>query len=126
MKIDFKSDGTPSASLSDFAQHHIPETRQQLIHEIATDILSAVADGTPIDTGRSQASWQAAADGDARNPDSETSLIQGDHQTEFSATNSVPYMAYLEYGTANHSPVAMIRTALSSASQFLSALLNRK
>ena len=101
----------------------------------AETLFQAVVDGTPINTGRLRANWQAAS-GSA--PQGETGLrgedavtreiasaasSLGDRDGEILLVNNLPYARAVEYGagtpTGWTAPAGMVRGALAEAPALL-------
>ena len=73
-----------------------------VVRKVAFDIVTEVAELTPVDTGRLRAGWRAslsvlAADGG----ESETvSVFESSSQVGIEVVNPVEYAPFVEYGTA--------------------------
>lgn len=93
-----------------------------MVRAISRRVLANAAQGTPVATGRSRAAWKDAesqlsgvqetsgsVDGSG---EGDANMTHTSATTLISATNQVPYIVYLEYGTSRRPPVAMLRNAL--------------
>lgn len=103
----------------DFQRNQLIPFRQRLVRKTARKLLQRIAQLTPVDTGRAQSSWLLAAQ--QLQPETAANTATPDLQiTEGSIgslsiitiVNQVPYMPFLELGTSQMSPFAMIRRAL--------------
>ncbi|MCA8997252.1 MAG: hypothetical protein KDA80_09700 [Planctomycetaceae bacterium] len=141
MEIEITQSGDIRERLNELANGQVPTSRRNFIQSVALQTLQETAQNNPVRTGRSRAAWNAAAnqingptetgglttasdhssdgstDGQARQSDA------GD-STEIIATNAVPYVPYLEYGTSKMAPKAMLRRALLSISRKLHSLFS--
>lgn len=99
----------------------IPAARRKLIQQLLQSSLQKIRDNTPVQTGRAQAAWEAAhrqllsesTTSNAGSTTEGTATQTNDQQTTTAeATNAVPYIVFLEYGTRRQRPVAMVRRAL--------------
>lgn len=113
----------------------LPKQRNELTRQTARDTLTQVIERNPVDTGRSRSAWVAALedlDGtppknwQGPNPhadairqgakEGDVQESQSRHQTQIVITNSVPYVAHLEYGTRRMRAFRMVRQALARKS----------
>lgn len=121
MKLEFEIDGQLPEALEQLRENGVQSARESLINDLARETLQATHDGNPVATGRSQAGWSAAlaqlggtgASGTVSS-EGQASRTDTDESTSITATNSVPYITFLEYGTSKMPPVAMLRSALAS------------
>ena len=80
----------------------LPAIASMVVRKVAFDIVTEVAELTPVDTGRLRAGWRAslsvlAADGG----ESETvSVFESSSQVGIEVVNPVEYAPFVEYGTA--------------------------
>lgn len=118
MSLQIEIEDNLTDAIKRFIENELPTARQELVNEIAADVLSNTADANPVATGRSQAAWLAAAQqlSGGGSPDGEGSITTSHEEatTLVTATNHVPYVSSLEYGTSKAAPVAMLRQALTS------------
>lgn len=126
MKIEFEIEDAVAESVRRLLEVEVPRSRQKFIDKVAAEVLSRTADGNPVRTGRSRAAWEVAASqlslstaGTASRQVNTSEECQAEvaHDAEttlVTVTNSVPYIAHLEYGTANMSPFAMLRGSLAA------------
>ena len=75
-----------------------------LIDYTVGEIHGRVTRRTPVRTGRAQAAWQRA---------------------DRTITNDTPYIGYLENGTSEIRPYAMVRTTLAETSSIIADYLSR-
>ncbi len=117
MSLEFEIEDNLTDAIKRFMEHELPTARQELVNEIAADVLSQTADANPVATGRSQNAWLAAAQqlSGGRSQEGEGRLTTSHEEatTLVTASNDVPYVHYLEYGTSKMAPVAMLRQALT-------------
>lgn len=124
MKVEINLDDEVSPQLRVLLRNKVPTARKQMETRIAGDVLSQTADSNPVQTGRSRAGWLAAAGSIGSNLDDGAILPTGEGEgsatlsedeqvTSIRATNEVPYIAYLEYGTSRMAPFAMLRQSLA-------------
>lgn len=136
MRMRFEVENRVGARLERAAGRELSEARRGMVEEAMKAALTETLQRNPVDTGRSRAAWGAAlrqlggelpadwggsqangaamAEGAARG-----SLERSDHEstTGVSASNGVPYVGFLEYGTRRMAPFAMVRRALLSVQQ---------
>ena len=128
IKLEVTIDGDAANGLRDFASRDLPQRRRKLVREAMDATLASTIDLNPIRTGRSRAAWAAAQGGieggigpqQAREGSSTT--LESEQTTELTATNSVPYITYLEYGTRKMAPVAMVRKSLLKIARRVASL----
>ncbi len=116
---------TASQKIRELKERIVPHSRQEMVNEIANDVLLNAAQGNPVKTGRSRAGWKAAAQqvsGGSSTGNSNQEGVSGEGSATSSqdrttssvnASNNVPYVTYLEYGTSRMAPVAMLRQSLA-------------
>lgn len=82
-------------------------------------LLQRIAQLTPVDTGRAQSSWLLAAQqlqpetaANTATPDLQITEGNIGSLSTITIVNQVPYMPFLELGTSQMSPFAMIRRAI--------------
>ncbi len=118
MSLQIKIEDNLTDAITRFMEDELPAARQELVNEIAADVLSQTAEANPVATGRSRNAWLSAAQqlSGGGNKEGEGSLTSSheNQTTLITATNHVPYVAYLEYGTSKAAPVSMLRQALTS------------
>lgn len=126
MKIEFEIEDAVTEAVRRLLEVEVPRARQRFVDKVAAEVLSQTADGNPVRTGRSRAAWEVAASqfslsiaGAASrsvntSADSQVEVAHDAETTLVTVTNSVPYIAHLEYGTANMSPFAMLRRSLAA------------
>lgn len=139
MKLRIEIDGQASRSLRNLAQRRLPESRKNMVRSATWRTLQQVIESHPVDTGRSAGAWSAAleqlgggspASGRGRDPaaivegrrQGSATLTEGADQTETTATNSVKYIAFLEYGTSRMAPFTMVRSALRATASTVARL----
>ncbi len=118
---------TVSQKLRDLNESTILQARQEMVQQIAQDVLANTAQRNPVDTGRSRSAWEAAAEqvsgtstgvthssGMGGSSGEGTATSASDRTTSLvSATNNVPYITHLEYGTSRMAPFSMLRESLA-------------
>lgn len=114
-------------------QRTLPARRQTLTQQLAQQVLHQTIQTNPVDTARSRAAWVAPLEqlggtppqnwqGPHPNPTairegaaaSSLTQTQTDHTTTLTVSNSVAYINYLEYGTRQSPPQAMLRRSLNT------------
>lgn len=121
MSIQIEIDDAATSALKELLNQKIPNARQEMVNQIAADVLNQTAQENPVSSGRSRAGWTAAAQRlpGATTTDSTTGgegTMTTNHDrntTSVAATNQVPYIAFLEYGTSKMAPFSMLRQALA-------------
>jgi len=129
MQIRVQVDGGDLRRLRDLARYGVPDARRRMVERGMESTLESTIQLNPVDTGRSRAAWKAALDqlrgesnglSDAGGPIAE-GVARGslNHQhdlatTTVSATNSVTYVPFLEYGTSRMTPFQMARRSLTA------------
>lgn len=126
--------------LDSLNRRELPALRRDLVDETARSVLSRTIERNPVDTARSRAGWvtglqmlggtppsawrgpspesHAIAEGQSRGTASRNDTSE---QTEISATNSVTYVNYLEFGTRSRQPIYMAWRSLLEASRSIGA-----
>jgi hypothetical protein len=142
MRISYQVTNEASRRLREIAANDAPEARTHLADEALRGALARIIATHPVRTGRSRAGWQAALDqfgggtasrGGLRGAGAAMSsagfggegFAQRDDDAEtttVSASNTVPYVPFLEYGTSRMAPFAMVRRALAEVQQLVKAL----
>ena len=132
MQIDLQVTNHATPKLRRLLRKQLPNRRRTAVEQTARDALTDTIRLNPVDTARSRAAWVAALEQLGGTPpagwqgeapvgevtaggeghaesrqDRDTSLV--------TATNSVPYIPFLEYGTSRMSPFAMVRRSLLRA-----------
>lgn len=93
------------------ARETAPDARRALVNDLQQQSLSQIVATTPVDTGRAKRGWESAAS--VRTSGEGTSdSSDGPGASLRSATNAVPYVRYLEYGTHRMAPLEIVRRAL--------------
>ncbi len=119
MKLEFTIDTGILQEIDTWTNDLLPQKRQELIKKSMQSTLADILQNTPVETGRTKNAWQQAANsassetgtGNAKSEGTSTTS-HGEDITEATATNAVPYISYLEYGTSKMPPFATIRNAL--------------
>jgi len=95
----------------------MPGIGDVLVRKIAFDVVAAVAELVPVDTGRYRAGWRVSLDVLANDGASgETvSVFQDAGVTSIRVTNPVEYAPFIEYGTATRPPGNHLALALEQA-----------
>ena len=121
MKLEFELDSQLRDALEELRDDGVAAARRTLVTDLTREVLQATHDTNPVATGRSQSAWGAALSqlGDtgsdaAGNGEGQLELAEDDQVTVISATNSVPYITFLEYGTSKMPPFAMLRSSLAA------------
>lgn len=103
----------------DFQRDQLIPFRLRLVRQTARKLLQRIAQLTPVDTGRAQSSWLLAAQqlqpetaANTSTPDLQITEGSIGSLSTITIVNQVPYMPFLELGTSQMSPFAMIRRAL--------------
>lgn len=91
----------------------VPTARTRLAGELRAAALQQIIATTPVRTGRARRGWaDAAGDGDG------SFLESGETGVSVRrATNHVPYVRFLEYGTYRMAPREIVRRALERIKQ---------
>jgi hypothetical protein len=121
MTIQIEIDDVATPALRELINQTIPNARQEMVNQIAADVLNQTAQENPVSSGRSRAGWTAAAQRlpgattTVSSTDGEGTLVSNHERNTSSvtATNHVPYIAFLEYGTSKMAPFSMLRQALA-------------
>lgn len=129
MQIRVHLDRDAARRLRERAQRDLPRSRRQLVEESLTSALQQIIETHPVETGRSRAAWEAAlsqataggASSEGGPPrgraggsrEGRLTVYDGGDITEASATNSVAYVPFIEYGTRRSAPRAIVRRALA-------------
>ena len=111
------------------ATKNMTNGKADVVETIAANLISAIIDNTPVDTGRARAGWTAYADakhvpytitgpnvtGEAISEGKSASSFQVKEISDSIAiriTNSVSYIMPLEFGHSKESPAGMVRLAM--------------
>jgi len=129
MRISVQIDGEGLRRLRELAEYEVPDARRRMVERGMEATLESTIQLNPVETGRSRAAWKAALD-QLRGGGFDASAASGpvgegmaagslDHQhdsntTTISATNSVSYVPFLEYGTSRMTPFQMVRRSLAA------------
>lgn len=91
----------------------VPTARTRLVGKLRATALQQIIATTPVRTGRARRGWaDAASDGDG------SFLESGETGVSVrTATNHVPYVRFLEYGTYRMAPREIVRRALERIKQ---------
>jgi hypothetical protein len=133
MRLEVQVVNPASASLRRIANTNLPEARRKMVDHGMRTALESTIELNPVRTGRSRAAWVAAlaklggtaAGGATSGPVSEGAALgsaaieQTQTTTAASATNSVRYVPFLEYGTSKRAPVAMARRSLAAVQEII-------
>ena len=95
----------------------MPNIADQLVRKVALDVVAAVAELAPVDTGRYRAGWRVSLEALAagEGAESETVSVFGAGDTiGVEVTNPVEYGPYIEYGTSTRPPGNQLALALES------------
>lgn len=84
-----------------------PSDLAGIFDNFAGETFGAIQDRTPVDTGHARSGWQIE------------NLSTSPNDRHFRITNSVPYVAYLEYGWSRQAPAGMVRVSLLEGEQRL-------
>lgn len=126
MNLHIEVEDNASSAIRDLIRQGIPTARQSMVNGIATDVLNQTAAGNPVRTGRSQNAWNTAASqlsgdgigssigGSGQSAEGSASTSHDETTTQVAATNHVPYVSFLEYGTSKMAPFAMLRRSLAT------------
>ena len=98
----------------------ISPSRNKLVSELMQSVLERVIAYQPVETGRTRNVWRALASSVASLRESGlVSVTDGEvvtslqrTSTQIDVTNGVEYLPFVEYGTSQQQPVAMVRQAL--------------
>ena len=109
LQISIRVPSDVVSGIQERLQVKIDSARSEMVQIAINAALADVIDHVPIETGKTQEEWQ-----------SEFTRIQGSlpnnpsaHTSVQSATNGVPQVVYIEYGTSRMSPRSIVRTALA-------------
>lgn len=135
MKLTIELTGDAADSLRERARTKLPVERRDLVERLLRRSLSQIVIENPVDTGRSRAAWARVLeqlggfvpgwqgrDAIAMREGSRSgklAIVESAQSTTASATNSVKYIPFLEYGTHRSAPVAMVRRALAATARSL-------
>ncbi|MCA9079316.1 MAG: hypothetical protein KDA58_02105, partial [Planctomycetaceae bacterium] len=100
--------------LEQLAHTDLPAARMRLTQDLLDKTLRQTADLNPVRTGRCRAAWLKARE--------HMTFTESPDSTSAAATNAVPYVTHLEYGTSRMRPFAMLRRALAQVRQHVSRL----
>ncbi len=133
-RIAVEIDDRASERLDELAGEELDDARRQLVDDSMTTVLESVVRLNPVETGRARSAWVRAlreAGGEApagwRGSRSRSGAVAegaslgglsrsaGRSRDEVSATNSVSYIRYLEYGTSKMQAFAMVRRSIAQA-----------
>lgn len=106
-----------------------PNARRVLVADLQSMTLDQVIGTTPVRTGRAKRAWgsaRGAGDGSSSVASGEGAATarDGSGMSQRTATNSVPYVRYLEYGTRRMAPRAIVRRALERARRAAATLFS--
>jgi hypothetical protein len=121
-----------SPRLRRLADARLPAVRREAVEETFRELLAETIRLNPVETARSRAAWVASLEqlggappagwqGPHPTAESEGRSLgrldrdDGPDVTGITATNSVRYVPFLEYGTRRMAPFGMVRRALSRA-----------
>lgn len=122
MRLNIELDDQGSPAIRQYRDNQVSASRRELVNRLTAEVLRKTAESNPVASGRSREGWSAAAgqlSGQTALPNSENGegslAVHNDRTTTLNvATNHVPYIIYLEYGTSKMPPFAMLRRALAS------------
>ena len=131
--IKLKLDQDALAHITEVRDQKLPQALQNLTRDLIRQGLEQIRNETPVDTGRAQAGWASAQQltnsetgGLISNATAEGELTEQTtgQSNSLTATNYVPYVPLLEYGTTRLRPFAMIRRALLELRQRVGQLFH--
>jgi len=130
VRVQIEIDEDLRRTLQEFAERRLREVRERFVETVMTQTLSETSANNPVATGRSRAAWEAAlaqVSAAGNGTDSSEGTLERTatpDTTELRATNSVPYVPSLEYGTFRRAPAAMVRRALTHVARNLAPLFS--
>jgi len=132
VQLQIEIDAAGLEELRRLARERVPDARRDMVESAVRHTLVNTIRGNPVDTARSRASWVQSLERLGGTPpagwrgprplqfaiDEGRSLARleqddGPHQTTVTATSRVFYVPYLEYGTSERPPYAMLQRALA-------------
>ncbi|MEZ5943799.1 MAG: hypothetical protein R3C18_20580 [Planctomycetaceae bacterium] len=131
--IKLKLDQDALSHIAEIRDQKLPRALQNLTRDLMREGLEKIRNETPVDTGRAQAGWASAQQlsdsetgGSISNATAEGELTEQatGQSSSLTATNFVPYVPFLEYGTTRMRPFAMIRRALQELRQRVGQLFH--
>ena len=131
--IKLKLDQDALAHIAEIRDQKLPQAMQNLTRNLMREGLEKIRSETPVDTGRAQSGWASAQQltdsetgGSISNATAEGELTEQTtgQSSSLTATNFVPYVPFLEYGTTRLRPFAMIRRALLELRQRVGQLFH--
>ncbi|MFV0445873.1 MAG: hypothetical protein ACK5Q5_20030 [Planctomycetaceae bacterium] len=134
MRIQVEVSDEVTPAVRRYLNTTLPARRREAVEAALQDTLVAVIGQNPVETARSRAAWVSSleqlggtppAGWQGLQPSGEADgriagQLSRQHEpdiTAVSATNSVSYVGFLEYGTSRTSPFSMVRRALRQARQ---------
>ena len=105
IRVTARVGGEAASRLRSHAATTAVAARVALADRLAEKTKADAAEGTPVDTGRLRRAWQ----------DAEVVADDGGSVSSRRATNSVPYVGYVEYGTRRMAPRLVVRRAIQKA-----------
>ncbi len=113
MNIQMTMDGDAIERLRDLAETGVSEARRRMVEQGMKATLESTIELNPVETGRSRAAWQAAL--------GHLDIQHDAESTTASATNSVSYVPFLEYGTSRQAPFQMVRRSLAAVREWIAS-----
>lgn len=104
MNIHVSVHGDARRTITDLA-NKLPRARADALTETDDEILTETIAGTPVQTGRLKRGFEVAA--------GQTSATHTTDRTEISATNTVRYAGYVEFGTRRMAARRMLGRAIA-------------
>lgn len=101
-----------------------PTARKRLASDLRRAALSETIATTPVRTGRARRGWQSAIDDSAAEGEGSSESSDEFGTSRRSATNHVPYVQYLEYGTSRMAPREIVQRALRRVAALAAGLFS--
>ena len=110
MPLRIRITSPTAASLRRHASQTVPQARAELADELRSRTLDDVVSRTPVRSGRLRQSWTDAAGKGGL--DAATTETDSPGRSVRSATSTVPYAKYVEYGTRRQSAQRIVSRAV--------------
>ena len=113
----------PSGAISSLRSRwhqQVDSARAQLVQTALSGALSEVIDTVPVETGRTRDEWQS----ELARVQSSLPSSGASNTSQQAATNAVPQVVYIEYGTTRMPPRSTVRNALAHLQSRIQSLFH--
>ena len=132
IQLDIQITGDAAERIRELASTQLATSRKRMVQQVSIASLQAIILATPVDTARARAAWVQAleqlggtppagwegaqpTETDSGRRHGQLIFVDTDNLSSATATNSVNYVNYLEYGTSRMAPFAMVRRGLQNS-----------